>query len=86
MVKGINKQIVEINYTKNDYIEKAILIINPEKASSPKALISKNAEDYMKTILSANAKAKEKNRAKLAMVIGASILLTVIAVVIISLI
>lgn len=51
MIKGVNKQIVEINYTKNDYIEKAILIINPNKSCLPKAIITQKADDYMKTIM-----------------------------------
>lgn len=52
MIKGVNKQIVEINYTKNDYIEKAILIINPSKSSVSKEIISQKADDYMQTIIS----------------------------------
>ena len=30
MVKGVNKQIVEIVNTENEYFEKAILFVNPE--------------------------------------------------------
>lgn len=51
MIKGVNKQIVEINYTKNDYIEKAILIINPSKSALSKEIISQKANDYMQTII-----------------------------------
>ncbi|MCI8501993.1 MAG: hypothetical protein HFJ85_07115 [Oscillospiraceae bacterium] len=32
MLKGVSKQIVEIVNTENEYFEKAILFINPEKA------------------------------------------------------
>lgn len=53
MIKGVNKQIVEINYTQNDYIEKAILIINPEKSKLSKELINQKADAYMKTLLPA---------------------------------
>ena len=31
MIKGVNRKIVEINRTGNDYFEKAILFINPQK-------------------------------------------------------
>lgn len=51
MLKGVNKQIVEINYTKDDYIEKAILIINPDKSKLSKELINARADAYMKKIL-----------------------------------
>ncbi len=62
MIKGVNKQIVEINYTKNDYIEKAILIINPEKSKLPKEIISRQADAYMKTLLPAVKNEKGKKR------------------------
>lgn len=51
MIKGVNKQIVEINYTKDDYVEKAILIINPKKSGLPKALLSEKARSYMNGVL-----------------------------------
>lgn len=60
MIKGVNKQIVEINYTKNDYIEKAILIINPSKAEVPKDIISRKANEYMKTITTQDSPVKSK--------------------------
>lgn len=53
MIKGVNKRIVEINYTRDDYIERAILFINPEKARLPKPLLDQKAEAYMKTIIPA---------------------------------
>ncbi len=88
MIKGVNKQIVEINYTKNDYIEKAILIINPNKSSIPKAIISQKAEDYMQTVMSKKpdeylkkikhqAKTKRDKKIVLAIIIMLSVLLTI---------
>lgn len=49
-LKGVNKQIVEINYTKDDYVQKAILIINPEKSNLNKNIINKKAFDYMESL------------------------------------
>ncbi len=49
-LKGVNKQIIEINYTKDDYVQKAILIINPEKSSLNKNIINKKAFDYMDSL------------------------------------
>lgn len=51
MIKGVNKQIVEINYTKDEFIEKAILIINPQKSRMPQALITQKADRYMQGLL-----------------------------------
>lgn len=51
MIKGINKQIVEINQTNNDYIEKAILIINPNFANCPKSDIDRNAKMYLQNLI-----------------------------------
>lgn len=56
MIKGVNKQIVEINYTKNDYIEKAILIIKPEKSKLPKAFLTQKADSYMQSLLPKSTK------------------------------
>ena len=52
MIKGVNKQIVEINYTNDEYIQKAILIINPSKSSLDETTIRQKADDYMQTVVS----------------------------------
>ena len=51
MIKGVSKQIVEINYTQDDYVEKAILIINPQKSKLSRELLTQKAGDYMETLL-----------------------------------
>lgn len=35
MIKGVNRRIVEISGMKNDYFEKAVLYIRPEKSGEP---------------------------------------------------
>lgn len=84
MIKGVNKQIVEINYTKNDYIEKAILIINPSKSAIPKAVLSKKADDYMKTITNQKPPPKAKDLTKIRIAI-LSILLSAAVITILCL-
>lgn len=32
MIRGVNKQIIEINETQNEYFEKAILFVRPSKS------------------------------------------------------
>lgn len=51
MIKGVNKQIVEINCTRDEYIERAILFVNPQKAKLPRELLEKKAGDYLNTLL-----------------------------------
>lgn len=56
MIKGVNKQIVEINCTRDEYIEKAILFINPQKGRLPKNIMDERAQDFLKTLLPAQVK------------------------------
>ena len=48
MVKAVNKLILEINNTENEYFEKAVFYIRPEKASDNK--LSSSANEYIKTV------------------------------------
>lgn len=78
MIKGVNKQIVEINYTRDDYIERAILFINPEKSKLPKPLLDRKAEDYMKTLLPEKKQSRRRprrlNRTALLLALAAGLL------------
>lgn len=71
-LKGVNKQIVEINYTRNDYIEKAILIVNPQKSKQGDYLLRKKAFDYMETL---GVKKSAKRKARLQSVVRSCCLL-----------
>lgn len=51
MIKGVNKQIVEINCTRDEYIERAILFVNPQKAKLPRDLLEKKAGEYLNSLL-----------------------------------
>ncbi len=59
MVKAVNKLILEINNTENEYFEKAVLYIRPERAGDSK--LSKSAEEYLRRISSAAGK-DERNK------------------------
>lgn len=50
MMKGVNKQIVEINRTDSDFFEKAVLYIKPDKINLPKQEISHEAEEYLNSL------------------------------------
>ena len=61
MIKGVNRKIVEINRTGNDYFEKAILLINPQKSYSSTQQIYQWAEEYLDSMLESGSK---QNRLK----------------------
>lgn len=61
MIKGINKQVVEVNDTGNRYYERAILFLKPEYADLQKEILEKEAKKLLKNI-DANSNVKRRNR------------------------
>ncbi|MBQ5910779.1 MAG: hypothetical protein IIW94_02060 [Clostridia bacterium] len=47
MVKGVNKQIIEINDTGNKYFEKVLLFVAPGKKDLPCELLHAKAKEYV---------------------------------------
>lgn len=47
MLKGVNKQIIEINNTGNDYFERVLFFVRPEYCSLPQRKLETGAQDYM---------------------------------------
>lgn len=50
MIKGVNKHIVEINNPNNDYFEKAILYVRPDKLAIPPKELSGEARSYLDSL------------------------------------
>lgn len=44
MIKGVNKQVLEITNTENPYFERIIFFVKPEYTSEDRAKIKKEAE------------------------------------------
>ena len=61
MLKGVNKQIVEINNPNNEYFEKAILFVKAEKLYLPQEMLSNQAYKYLNTL----GKPKKYNTGKI---------------------
>lgn len=83
MLRGVNKQIIEINSTDNRYFEKAILFVRPEFSETSEGKLRDNASEFLKyietekqLIKKANPKTK-KQKMKLNKKIVMSLLLTV---------
>lgn len=56
MIRAINKRILEIKHDDNNYFEKAIFFINPNKYQDDYSII-KSADNYIKSF---NDKCKKK--------------------------
>lgn len=50
MVKGVNKQIIEINGDENDYFDKAILFVKPERRFISQNSLQKEAKTYIQNL------------------------------------
>ena len=50
MLKGVNKKVVEVVETENDYFEKAILFIKAEKQERDEITLRQRASEYLRSI------------------------------------
>lgn len=64
MIKGINRQIIEINDTGNTYYEKAWLVVRPEFDSAQKELLEREAAQLIKAIQAPSSFQKKSIKAK----------------------
>ncbi len=58
MLRGINKQIIEIKCTNNEYFEKILLFVRGDKADSPCEILQGQAASYCSAFTSRNPKRK----------------------------
>ena len=63
MVKGVNKQIVEIVNTENEYFDKAILFVNPEKFESERDELREQADLFVDAYIRKKGLAPRRARA-----------------------
>ncbi len=50
MLRGVNKRIIEITNTENDYFERAILVVRHDKRTQGAALLKEQADRYIETL------------------------------------
>lgn len=50
MIRGVNKNVIEISDTGNDCFERAILFVRPERATNDSDQIHRRASDYLSGI------------------------------------
>ena len=78
MLKGINKQIIEIRCTNDEFFEKALLFVRSDKADLPQAVFTEHSEELFGS-KSCTQPRKEHCRGALPMLLlllSAAILLT----------
>ena len=71
MVKAVNKLILEINNTENEYFEKAVLYIRPEKAEDNK--LSDSAKEYLNRISGGDRRVQKKSSILLSVLINLAV-------------
>lgn len=49
MIKGVNKQVLEINETQNSYFEKAIFFVKPEYSGMSEGKLRESAKKEVET-------------------------------------
>lgn len=54
MIKGVNKRVVEITSTDNEYFEKAVLYVKADKLNLPSARLEEEAREYIGKIAPIN--------------------------------
>ena len=62
MIRGINKQIIEVLDTGNTYYEKAYLIIKPEFCTAEPELLEREARKVLKTMDAPSNMKKSQDR------------------------
>jgi hypothetical protein len=51
MIKGVSKQIIEINNTDDEVFEKVVFYIKPDFANLPEKITEKRAKAYLKDMI-----------------------------------
>lgn len=46
MIKGVNRQVLEVTNTENPYFERIIFFVKPEYGNEDRAKLKKEAENY----------------------------------------
>ena len=83
MIKGINKQIIEIRCTNDEFFEKALLFVRADKASEPRELIERCAHDYCRSITPRRERGRGGKRAAV-LLLGGLVLAAAAALIVIA--
>lgn len=62
MIKGVNRQVVEIQDTGSEMFERILVILRPEYGDVSKDLLDRETKRVMNNLLPTGKKAKQKRR------------------------
>ncbi|OJU14365.1 MAG: hypothetical protein BGN88_02355 [Clostridiales bacterium 43-6] len=65
MIKGVNKQIIEVSDTGNKHFEKAILFVRPEYMSETEQTIRKEAYRFLEGVGTPSHNKRMKRKSKM---------------------
>ena len=58
MVKGVNKKVIEINNTENEFFEKIVLYVSPKAGATNSAKVKKAVNDVVSNLSAASPKTR----------------------------
>ncbi len=77
MLKGVNRRIIEINNTENEFFERAIVFVKPNFNGLDKSVLEREADGYVKLLYSGGAgflrREARKKKIKKALLLTAAI-------------
>ncbi len=62
MIRGINRQIIEVNDTESDYFERALFFINPDYCDAERAVLEHEARRALKRLEEPNGVRRHRKR------------------------
>lgn len=72
-MRGVNKLILEIKNTENEFFDRAILFLKPEKMSADQSSLNENAQKLLSAVKMDSFNKKRKR--KIVLFIGGAVLL-----------
>ena len=85
MIKGVNRRVVEITSTDNEYFEKAVLYVKADKRDVPAARLEEEAREYIGKIAPGKAPSPVPLALKLSAAVASAVALTLLIYLIICL-
>lgn len=71
MLRGINKQIIEIKCTNDEYFEKILLFVKAEKSDSPRTVLQSQAANYCSAFTSVYGKRNSSKTVRTVLILAA---------------
>ncbi len=75
-MRGVNKLIVEIKDAENEYFDRAILFLKPDKLTADQTELNKGAEELLEAVK--HGEKRHRKSAVAGMIIGGALLLSAV--------